>query len=185
MEIRYFFNEVKETSLDIKKPILADKEVYNRLLSESKSVIALDITPEGLSVIFDELFRYNFLLHSHVDFEKFLIDVGIDLIELKQQKQALKELEGIESIRRSEAEEFEKREKFLSTIPKYEYKVFKLLDTIFVGRTKAKQLENVLNTYGQYGWKVVSIVENTRDTEGAITGSSFGELIITFERQKY
>ncbi|WP_416411308.1 hypothetical protein [Lactococcus lactis] len=44
MEIRYFFDEVKETAINIKKPIFADKDLYNKFIENSKNVIAIDIT---------------------------------------------------------------------------------------------------------------------------------------------
>lgn len=182
MEIRYFFDEVKAFAIKVKKPILADKRLYDTFLEKSKDVIALDITPEGIEVIVYKLLRYNFFLHPQINFKDFLKDVNIDYEELLLQRNAIKELESIESVKKESERKNEKIREFYSKLPKFEYKVLKFNDRMIIGDTKIKPMEKVLNAMAQEGWKVVAIVENTWRQEGIITGNSHGEIIVTMER---
>ncbi|KSU17881.1 hypothetical protein LMG9449_1486 [Lactococcus lactis subsp. lactis] len=185
MEIRYFFDEVKETAIDIKKPIFADKELYNKFIENSKNVIAIDITPEGVKEIVNKLLSYNFLLHSQINFLDFLKDVDIDLEELQSQRNALQELTKIELSKKDKDIQNERIKEFYTNLPKFEYKVLKFRDRMIIGDTKTKPMEEMLNAFARQGWKVISMVENTWRQEGIVTGNSHGEILVTMERQVF
>lgn len=164
MELRDFFNLVKERSIAIKAPVFSDEEKLEEFLSVAKNVSSSDINLGGVQIVTEKILRYNFNLHRGTEFESFFEVSGID-IDLLQ--------------------EVGKKRELYSNLPHYEYKVVTIRDRVFFGDTRTDKVEEVLNIYASEGWRVISMLENTYKSEGEFTGRSHGELVITFERQAF